>query len=49
MPPAQWRARRDHGEVAVRKVLVVAFAVLVAAALALPASAGPSGQARTSA
>jgi subtilisin family serine protease len=33
----------------VRKVLLVAFAVMVAAALALPASAGPSGQARTSA
>jgi lantibiotic leader peptide-processing serine protease len=33
----------------VRKVLFVALAVLVAAALALPASAGPSGQARTSA
>jgi hypothetical protein len=33
----------------VRKVLLVALAVMVAAALALPASAGPSGQARTSA
>jgi hypothetical protein len=42
---AQWRARRDHGEVAVRKVLLVALAVLVAAALALPASAGQSGRA----
>jgi hypothetical protein len=29
----------------VRKVLLVALAVLVAAALALPASAGPSGRA----
>src|SRR5918994_5437437 len=46
---AQRGARRDLGEVAVRKVLFVALAVLVAAALALPASAGPSGQARTSA
>jgi lantibiotic leader peptide-processing serine protease len=33
----------------VRKVLFVALAVLVAAALALPASAGPSGQAGTAA
>jgi lantibiotic leader peptide-processing serine protease len=33
----------------VRKVLLVALAVLVAAALALPASAGPSGQAGTAA
>jgi hypothetical protein len=33
----------------VRKILLVALAVLVAAALALPASAGPSGQARTAA
>jgi lantibiotic leader peptide-processing serine protease len=33
----------------VRKVLLVALAVLVAAALALPASAGPSGQARSTA
>jgi len=33
----------------VRKVLLVALAALVAAALALPASAGPSGQARSSA
>jgi lantibiotic leader peptide-processing serine protease len=33
----------------VRKVLLVALAVLVAAALALPASAGPSGQAGTGA
>ena len=32
-----------------RKVLLVALAVLVAAALALPASAGPSGQAATAA
>ena len=32
-----------------RKVLLVALAVLVAAALALPASAGPSGQAGTAA
>ena len=32
-----------------RKVLLVALAVLVAAALALPASAGPSGQAGTTA
>ena len=32
-----------------RKVLLVALAVLVAAALALPASAGPSGQAGTGA
>jgi lantibiotic leader peptide-processing serine protease len=33
----------------VRKVLLVALTVLVAATLALPASAGPSGQARTGA
>jgi lantibiotic leader peptide-processing serine protease len=33
----------------VRKVLLIALAVLVAAALALPAAAGPSGQARTAA
>jgi subtilisin family serine protease len=33
----------------VRKVLLVALAALVAATLALPASAGPSGQARTGA
>jgi subtilisin family serine protease len=33
----------------VRKVLFVALAMVVVAALALPASAGPSGQARTSA
>jgi hypothetical protein len=33
----------------VRKVLFVALAVLVAAALALPASAGPSGQATSAA
>jgi hypothetical protein len=33
----------------VRKFLLVALAALVAAALALPASAGPSGQATTSA
>jgi lantibiotic leader peptide-processing serine protease len=33
----------------VRKVLLVALAVLVAAALALPASAGPTGQAGTAA
>ena len=32
-----------------RKVLLVALAVVVAAALALPASAGPSGQAGTAA
>ena len=32
-----------------RKLLFVALAVLVAAALALPASAGPSGQAGTAA
>src|SRR4029453_8607631 len=38
-----------HGEVAVRKFLLVALAVLVTAALALPASAGPSGQAGSAA
>src|SRR5215213_1793913 len=42
---AHWRARRDPREVAVRKILLVALAVVVAAALALPASAGPSVQA----
>src|SRR5215207_8125013 len=42
---AQREARRDPREVAVRKVLLVALAVLVVAALTLPASAGPSGQA----
>src|SRR5512132_2857147 len=46
---AQWRARRDPREVAVRKVLLVALAVLVAAALALPASAGQSGRAAVTA
>jgi hypothetical protein len=33
----------------VRKVLLVALAVVVVAALALPASAGQSGQVRTAA
>ena len=42
---AQWRARRDPRQVAVRKILLVALAVLVAAALALPASAGTTGRA----
>ena len=37
---AQRGARRDYGEVAVRKVLLVALAMVVVAALALPASAG---------
>src|SRR4029453_4589682 len=39
---AHWGARRDLREVAVRKILLVALAVVAAAALALPASAGPS-------
>src|SRR4029453_10886949 len=46
---AHWGARRDPREVAVRKILLVALAVVAAAALALPASAGQSGQARTAA
>src|SRR5918997_5255927 len=44
MPPgAAEGPARPHGRFAVRKVLLVALAVLTAAAIALPASAGPSG------
>src|SRR5215218_89793 len=50
MPPGAARGpARPHGEVAVRKFLLVALAMLVAAALALPANAGLSGQAPTAA
>src|SRR5918997_3844123 len=50
MPPgAAEGPARPHGRFAVRKVLLVALAVLTAAAIALPATAGPSGQAGTAA